>query len=161
MCVSSFGKTPIDHPTLPQQGTPPPAPQIGATLKILDPINPLELTTLRVGQTFRVAVTGTNLNLIANQNVSLSYVLSVTPTGITTPIVLSGTVATKLTLPGPDGAAQTTEGLSSLSGNQSAESFLTVPDFMPTGTATLTITFTTAGLNTITLQKSITIPVTT
>ncbi|MEO5914267.1 MAG: hypothetical protein ABIS50_08550 [Luteolibacter sp.] len=134
------------------------AEKLDGSLKILSLKTGKEITSARVGQDVKLKLSVTDIQLIANKNVTLTYVLSVLPTGSNTPVTLSGKLAALATLPADSGgAAKTKKELNNLSGEQSSVEILTIPDFMPAGKATLTITLSAAGGGAVSVNKTLNI----
>lgn len=115
---------------------------IAATMDLLAPITDTPITSVRVGEQFRIRITAKDLNLTANKSTTVTYALSVLPKNSKIPITISGKVSGQLTLPeSKGGAAQTTAEMAEIAGQQAATFLLTVPNYVPEGIATLTITF--------------------
>ncbi|MES2657749.1 MAG: hypothetical protein V4689_03975 [Verrucomicrobiota bacterium] len=134
------------------------AAKLDGSLKILSPKTNKEISSARVGQDVKLKYSVTDIHLLANKNVTLSYVLSVLPVGSNTPVTLSGKLATVVTLPANEGgAAKTKKDMASLAGLQSAVEILTIPDFMPAGKATLTVTLSGAGAGSVSVDKTLNI----
>ena len=132
------------------------APLIGGTLKILSTTTNQELTSVRIGRPFKVMISERDLHLLANKNVTISYLFSVVPRGSSTPISFSGKFTCRATLPPTEGGvAETNRGVVFLAGDQSAETILTAPDLTPEGLGTLSISIGATGVDTIYLSKSI------
>lgn len=137
-------------------------PAVGATisgsLTVLSPRTGKEISNARVGEEVKARIFVNDLNLIANKNIAVTYVLSVLPTGSNTPVTLSGKLAGAFTLPeGSGGAPKTKKDLASFAGGQTASQLLIIPDFMPAGKATLTITLSGNGVGSINLSKMLNI----
>lgn len=131
---------------------------ISGSLKFLSATTNEEITEIRVGQSFKIKFTETDLHLLANKNVKLSYVLSVVPTGANTPISISGKLEGRATLPSSlGGKTKTKREMASLEGTLSTAGILTVPDFMPEGVATVTLSVSSVGVGSISIDKSINI----
>ena len=127
-------------------------------MQVLSPTTNLAINSVRIGQQFKVEITAKDLNLIANKKIALTYVLSVLPKGSNTPITVSGKITGLVSLPiSKGGAAATTSELASLAGSEIQSELVTVPDFMPEGTATLTLVLATSKVGTISLSKTLNI----
>ena len=129
-------------------------------LQIVSPTTNKEVSQAKIGSDLLVRVSETDLHLFANKNVTFSYMLSALPKGSKTATSISGKIACKVTqglgIVAVDGSAATTsEEMSTLSGTQSDEAYITIPDYMPEGVATLTISLTGTGVGTITVTKSL------
>jgi hypothetical protein len=119
-----------------------PAPPVAATVDLLAPITDTPVTSVRVGQQFRVRITAKGLDLTANKSTTVTYTLSVLPRNSKVPITISGRVSAQLTLPESEGGAgQTTARMAGIAGQQETTYLLTVPNYVPEGIATLTLTF--------------------
>ena len=117
-----------------------------------------QISSVKVGRSFRIKLTGKNMNLIANRNTTFTYALSVLPTGSKTPVSISGKLSGVVTLPKSEGGAKkTTAELASLKGTQSDTILVTVPDFMPAGRATLTLSVAPKGAGAVNLSRKINI----
>ena len=132
--------------------------QIAGSLKFLSPTTKTEVTKARIGKPILVRLFFKDLHLLADKNVSLSYALSATPKGSNTPIQVSGKFASRLVLPESEGGLnKTKQELSDLKGSHTVSELLEIPDFMPVGVATLTVTLTSNGAGSISFNKSLNI----
>ena len=132
------------------------AEKISASVKFLSPATNQEIKSVRVGRSMRVKTTIRNFDLLANKNVTVTYALSVTPKGSNTPVTVSGKLSGKLTLPSKlGGSQQTTKDFADLKGTQSGTDFITIPDFMPAGVATVTITISTKNVGSASVSKKL------
>jgi hypothetical protein len=133
----------------------PKKPTIGGRLQVLSTVTGREVSQARVGSLLKLKFSDTNLHLLANQKVTINYVLSATPEGSKTPISFSGKITCKATLlPSDGGAAATTSGMAFLAGTQSDELVVSIPEYMPTGNATLTVSVSAPGVGTVALSKT-------
>jgi hypothetical protein len=129
---------------------------IDGSLKILSPTTNQPISTVRIGKQFKVRLAVNDLNLIANKNITYTYVLSVLPKGSNTPVTISGKISGRFTLPASEGGAvKTRDEMADLAGTQVTGGIMTVPDFMPVGTATLTISLTTPNVGNINFSKNL------
>ena len=134
------------------------ATKIAGSMKFLAPGTNREVSSVRVGRSVNVAISVRDLNLIANKDVSLSYALSVLPKGSNTPTTISGKFSGKFTLPASEGGAtKTKQEMADLAGTESTSGILTLPEFMPAGVATVTITLTTKQAGSININKKLNI----
>ena len=115
-----------------------------------------EVSTVKIGRDYVVRWTDKNLNLLANKKATLSYSLSVLPKGLTAPISFSGRLSTKVTLPASEGGAQQTSlELAQLTGTRYYEQFITIPDVLPEGDGTITVSLSVSGAGSITATKRV------
>lgn len=132
------------------------ASKISGSLFLLSPTTNKELTSARIGQRVKLKVSLNDFNLIANKDVQFTYMLSVLPKGSSTPTTISGKLSGKFTLPRSEGgAAKTKSETASWAGAEGGEEILVIPDFMPVGVATITITAKAADAGAVNLSKSI------
>jgi len=92
-----------------------------------------------------------NLDAAANKRTTLAYTISVVPAGSPQPIVLSGRLALTATLAG--GVAETKQQAAQYAGSQNWSGSLVVPDYLPEGSATLTMSLTAPGGGAINITK--------
>lgn len=134
------------------------ATKIGGSIKILSPATNKEITTARIGEEIRVRVALKDFDLIANKKVNFTYALSVLPNGSNTPISFSGKISGPFTLPDAEGGAKKTKKeMASWAGVQTASELITIPDFMPAGKATLSVTLAGADVGSVSFNKTLTI----
>jgi hypothetical protein len=131
---------------------------ISGSLKLLSPQTNKIITSARVGSDVKISVTANDLNLVANKETTFTYALSVMPDGSNTPVIISGKFSAKVTLPESEGgAARTRKDMAGLAGAQTATGVVTIPDFMPAGKATISLSVVGAGAGAISLNRSLTI----
>ncbi len=134
------------------------ADKIGGFLKFLSPATNQEVSSVRVGKPVKIRVSVSNLHLLAGENVTFTYLLSVLPEGSNTPTSVSGKISGKFVLPKSEGGiTRTRDEMASFQGVNSAAELLTIPEFMPVGTATLTLTLATKDSGTINISKKLNI----
>lgn len=134
------------------------AEKIGGFLKFLSPATNQEVSSVRVGKPVKVRVSVSDLHLLAGENVTLTYLLSVLPEGSNTPTSISGKISGKFVLPKSEGGInKTREEMASFQGVNANAEILTIPDFMPVGTATVTITLATKDAGGINISKKLNI----
>jgi hypothetical protein len=115
-----------------------------------------EVNTVKIGQDYVVRWTDKDLNLLANKNATLNYSLSVLPKGLSAPVSFSGRLSTKVTLPTSEGGAQQTSmELAQLAGARSYEQIITIPDVLPEGDGTVTVSLSVTGAGSITVTKRV------
>ena len=115
-----------------------------------------EVNTVKIGQDYVVRWTDKDLNLLANKNATLNYSLSVLPKGLSAPVSFSGRLSTKVTLPTSEGGAQQTSmELAQLAGTRSYEQIITIPDVLPEGDGTVTVSLSVTGAGSITVTKRV------
>lgn len=115
-----------------------------------------EVNTVKIGQDYVIRWTDKNLNLLANKNATLNYNLSVLPKGLSAPVSFSGRLSTKVTLPASEGGAQETSAeLAQLAGTRSYEQIITIPDVLPEGDGTITVSLSVTGAGSITATKRV------
>jgi hypothetical protein len=115
-----------------------------------------EVNTVKIGQDYVIRWTDKNLNLLANKNATLNYNLSVLPKGLSAPVSFSGRLSTKVTLPASEGGAQETSAeLAQFAGTRSYEQIITIPDVLPEGDGTITVSLTVKGSGSITATKRV------
>ena len=132
--------------------------KIGDSMTFLAPGSKTQIKSVRVGKSFQIRIIGKDLNQIANRNTTFTYTLSVLPTGSKTPISISGKLSGVMTLPKSEGGAKkTAEELASLKGNTGETFLVTVPDFMPAGQATLTLSLSAKNAGAVTISRKIAI----
>jgi hypothetical protein len=132
------------------------AEKISGSMKILSPTTNKEITTARIGQQIKVRIAVNNLNLIANKNVKFTYALSVLPKGSDTPISFSGKISGPFKLPASEGgAAKTKEEMASWDGMQVGTELITIPDILPAGKATLSVSLSGNKVGTITFNENL------
>lgn len=131
---------------------------LNAKIQFFAPGTTTEVSSVRIGNSLKVRLSATDFDLIANKNTTFNYVLSVLPKGSNSPITLSGKFTGKWTKLGPDGgAAATRVEMIGAAGFHSTIELITVPDFMPEGSATLTISLVATNAGTVNISKNITI----
>jgi hypothetical protein len=133
------------------------ATKIGGALKVMSPRTGAEVSTVRVGKSLDVRITAKEFHLLANRNVKFTYALSILPDGSNTPISFSGTIASKFTLLEQGGATKTKQEMASWAGTQVARGLITIPDTMPTGQATLSVSISGKDVGSVTYSKNLTI----
>lgn len=134
------------------------ASQIAGSLKFLSVNTNEEIKSIRIGKSLKIKLTERDLHLLANKNVTLAYVLSIVPKGSNTPIAISGKFVARATLPASEGgAAKTRQEMASLEGIQSFVGIVTVPEFMPVGVATVTVSLASGSIGAISFNKTINI----
>lgn len=115
-----------------------------------------EVSTVKIGQDYVIRWTDKNLNLLANKTASINYSLSVLPKGLSAPVSFSGRLSTKVTLPASEGGAQQTSvELAQLAGTRSYEQIITIPDVLPEGAGTITVSLSVTGAGSITATKRV------
>ena len=115
-----------------------------------------EVNTVKIGQDYVIRWTDKNLNLLANKNATLNYNLSVLPKGLSAPVSFSGRLSTKVTLPASEGGAQETSAeLAQFAGTRSYEQIITIPDVLPEGDGTITVSLSVTGAGSITATKRV------
>jgi hypothetical protein len=115
-----------------------------------------EVNTVKIGQDYVIRWTDKNLNLLANKNATLNYSLSVLPKGLSASVSFSGRLSTKVTLPASEGGAQQTSmDLAQLAGTRSYEQIITIPDVLPEGDGTITVSLSVTGAGSITATKRV------
>ena len=115
-----------------------------------------EVSTLKIGRKYIVRWTDKNLNLLANKKATLNYDLSILPKGLNAPISFNGRLSTKVTLPASEGGArQTSRELAQLVGTRYYEQFITIPDVLPEGDGTITVSLSVSGAGSITATKRV------
>ena len=133
-----------------------PTPKISATAKLQGNLGGPEISSLTFGQQAVYALTANNLNLVANQRVTAEYTISVRPNGAGAPVILTGRLNLTATLPAEDGgAAKTTQEAASIAGLQTLTGTFTVPDSIPEGTATITVSLNASAAGKITVKKTV------
>jgi hypothetical protein len=132
--------------------------RISASLRFLSPYTNKEIRAARIGSEVRVLASMKNFDSLANRNVTVTYALSVTPRGSNTPVTISGKLGGKFTLP-PNlgGARQTRIEFADLAGSQYGTDVITIPDFMPAGVATMTITIRTPDVGSVSVSRQLTL----
>jgi len=114
------------------------------------------VNAVKIGQDYVIRWTDKDLNLLANKNATLNYSLSVLPKGLSAPVSFSGRLSTKVTLPASEGGAQQTSAeLAQLAGTRSYEQIITIPDVLPEGDGTITISLSVTGAGSITATKRV------
>lgn len=115
-----------------------------------------EVSTIKIGQDYVVRWTDKDLHLLANKNATFNYSLSVLPKGLSAPISFSGKLSTKVTLPASEGGAQQTSlELAPLAGTRSYEQIITIPDVLPEGDGSITVSLSVSGAGSITATKRV------
>ena len=115
-----------------------------------------EVNTVKIGRSYIIRWTDKNLNLLANKQATLNYSLSVLPKGLSAPVSFSGKLSTKVTLPASEGGAiQTTKELAQLAGTRTYSSTITIPDVLPEGDGTITVSLSVKGSGSITATKRV------
>ncbi len=115
-----------------------------------------EVSTIKIGQDYVVRWTDKELNLLANRKATFNYSLSVLPKGLSAPISFSGRLSTKVTLPVSEGGAQQTSlELAQLAGTRSYEQIITIPDVLPEGDGTISISLSVTGAGSISATKRV------
>ena len=138
---------------LPMEAAPP---KISGSFQLRSISTNREVNTVKIGQDYVVRWTDKDLNLLANKNATLNYSLSVLPKGLSAPVSFSGRLSTKVTLPASEGGAQQTSvELAQLVGTRSYEQFITIPDVLPEGDGTITISLSATGAGSITVTKRV------
>lgn len=134
------------------------ADKIGGSIKFLSPATNQEVTSARVGKNVKIRVSVSDLHLLAGENVTFTYLLSVLPEGSNTPTSISGKISGRFVLPKSEGGInKTRDEMASFQGVNAAAELLTIPEFMPVGTATLTLTLATKDSGTINISKKLNI----
>ena len=132
--------------------------KLGGSMRFLALRSNTPIKSAKVGQTFRIQLVGQNLNLIGNRQTTGTYTLSVLPAGSQTPVTISGKLSGLMMLPKSQGGARkTAQELASLRGTTRETLFVTVPDFMPAGRATLTLSLSARNAGAVTLRQGINI----
>lgn len=129
---------------------------LNAKIQFFAPATVTEVNSVRIGHQLKIRLTAVDFDLIANKNITCNYVLSVLPKGSNTPITLSGKFAGKWTKLGSNGGeAATTAEMAGAAGTHMTAELVTIPDFMPEGSATLTISFVATNVRTFNISKNI------
>jgi hypothetical protein len=138
------------------------ADKISSSISISSPTTAQEISSARVGEQVKILISLSEAHLLANENVALSYSLSVLPTGSKTPVTISGKLAGIFRFPNDQGGAvRTSEETADWAGTKTAEGLITIPEFMPEGKATLTVSVARRGggirkgIGAIALQKTL------
>lgn len=138
------------------------AEKISSSISITSPITTQEISSARVGEQIKMLISLSEANLLANENLALSYSISVLPTGSKTPVTISGKLAGVFSFPADQGgAARTSEETADWAGTKTAEGLITIPEFMPEGKATVTVSVLRRGggmrkgIGAITLKKTL------
>jgi hypothetical protein len=131
-------------------------PKVSGSFQLRNISTNKEVSTIKIGRSYIIRWTDKNLNLLANKNATLNYSLSVLPKGLSAPVSFSGKLSTKVTLPASEGGArQTTKELAQLSGTRTYSSTITIPDVLPVGDGTITVSLSVAGAGSITATKRV------
>lgn len=138
---------------LPMKAAPP---KISGSFQLRTISTNKEVNTVKIGRSYIIRWTDKNLNLLANKQATLNYSLSVLPKGLSAPLSFSGKLSTKVTLPASEGGArQTTKELAQLAGTRTYSSTITIPDVLPEGDGTITVSLSVAGAGSITATKRV------
>ena len=130
--------------------------KITGSLKLVSPTTNKEITSARIGQKVKLKIRLNDFNLIANKDVAFTYILSVKAKGSSTPTTISGKLSGRFTLPASEGgAAKTRQETASWAGPQGGDEILVIPDFMPEGVATVTVTAKAATAGSVNLSKTL------
>lgn len=138
------------------------AEKMSSSISITSPTTTQEISSARVGEQVKILISLSEANLIANENIALSYSLSVLPTGSNTPVTISGKLAGLFRYPSDQGGSlRTIEETADWAGTKTAEGLITIPEFMPVGKATLMVSVSRrgggirTGIGAIALKKTI------
>ena len=131
-------------------------PKISGSFQLRTISTKKEVNTVKIGRSYIIRWTDKNLNLLANKQATLNYSLSVLPKGLSAPLSFSGKLSTKVTLPASEGGArQTTKELAQLAGTRTYSSTITIPDVLPEGDGTITVSLAVTGAGSITATKRV------
>lgn len=134
------------------------ATKISGSMKVLSATTLEPITSARVGQQIKLKIIVNDLDLIANKKVTFTYALSVLPEGASTPTTISGKLSGPFTLPSTEGGAKKTKTeMAGLAGKQSVSGLIEIPDFMPEGKATISVSIAGSDVGSINLSKTLTI----
>jgi hypothetical protein len=133
-------------------------PKMTGYMKILSPETNLEITSANIGQQIKVIIVVKDAQLIVNKKATLTYSLSVLPTGSNTPVSFSGKISARFVLPATEGGLTETKAKTDgWAGTQTTTELITIPDGFPAGKATLSLSLTAVGGGAVNVNKTLTI----